>query len=145
MSYSKFHFGVNSTGKQAYQGSDKNLGYPALETILKMKFDFFVGTGDNVYYDFPIEGRAQTQIELRKKWHEQFVQLRFIELSAQVPTYWEKDDHDHRYNDCDTTGDKKPSSKLGIKTFLEQVPAVNPRDIKPKTYRTHRINKLLKI
>jgi len=36
-----------------------------------------------------------------RKWHEQFVQPRFIELFSQVPTYWEKDDHDHRFNDCD--------------------------------------------
>jgi len=147
MNYSKFYFGVDSTGKWAYTGEDKALGYPGLSTILNMKPDFFIGTGDNVYYDVPAKTRAQTRTELRKKWHEQFVQSRFIELFSQVPTYWEKDDHDHRYNDCDTTGNKKPFNGLGIRTFVEQLPIVDPNDNDkvPKTYRTHRINNLLQI
>ena len=145
MNYSKFHFGIDSTGEHAYQGSDKNLGFPALATILNMQPDFFVGTGDNVYYDSPKKGRAQTPEELRKKWHQQFVQPRFIQLFSRVPTYWEKDDHDHRYNDCDTTGNEQPFSELGIKTFLEQVPIVDLNEMKPISYRTHQINKLLQI
>ncbi len=54
-----------------------------------MVLDFFVGTGDNVYYD----GRdinAKTQEELRRKWQEQFVQERFVRLFRNVPSYWEK-------------------------------------------------------
>jgi len=70
---------------------------------------------------------------------------RFVDLFAQVPTYWEKDDHDHRYDDCDPYGNKEPPSDLGIATFLEQVPVVNPKDEDPITYRTHRINKHLQI
>jgi alkaline phosphatase/alkaline phosphatase D len=145
MSYGKFHFGVDSEGKRAYQGSDKHLGYPALETILGMNPDFFVGTGDNVYYDFPVNDRATSQAEMRRKWHEQFVQARFVDLFAKVPTYWEKDDHDHRFNDCDTTGQREPGNELGIHTFLEQVPVVDPLDPQPVTYRTHRISRLLQI
>ena len=145
MNYSKFHFGVDSTGKRAYTGEDKELGYPGLATILQMKPDFFVGTGDNVYYDFPPKARVQTQSGLRKKWHQQFLQPRYKKLFSQVPTYWEKDDHDHRYNDCDTAGTKKPSNRLGIQTFVEQLPIVDPNEKTPKTYRTHRINSLLQI
>ncbi|UCH11756.1 MAG: alkaline phosphatase D family protein [Fidelibacterota bacterium] len=145
MCFGKFHFGVDTTGKRAYQGSDKHLGYPGLKTILGMKPDFFVGTGDNVYYDFPVADRATTQAELRKKWHEQFVQPRYVELFAQVPSYWEKDDHDHRYNDCDTTGQRPPSNELGIETFREQVPVVDSLDPHAVTYRTHQINGLLQI
>ena len=133
MNYHRFHHG--SSTREAYKGPDKHLGYPALKTMLDMKPDFFVGTGDNVYYDRPKETPARTQVQLRKKWHEQFVQQRYIDLFAQVPTYWQKDDHDHRYNDCDTTGDKEPSSELGIKTFLEQVPVVDPAKSNPITYR----------
>lgn len=145
MNYSKFHYGVNSTGKRAYTGSDKHLGYPGLETILNMNPDFFVGTGDNVYYDFPKETEAQTQAELRKKWYEQFIQSRFVTLFSQIPTYWEKDDHDHRFNDCDTTGTRPPSNRLCIRVFREQVPVVDPADPNAVTYRTHRINKLFQI
>jgi len=145
MNYGKFHFGVDSTGERAYQGRDKYLGYPALKTILELDPDFFVGTGDNVYYDSPKEGRATTRMELRQKWHEQFVQPRFNTLFASVPTYWEKDDHDHRFNDCDTTGDRLPTSELGIEVFLEQLPVIDPRETEPRTYRTHQINRLLQI
>ena len=136
MNYFVFHF---------FPGPpDKHLGYPGLETIQNMNPDFFVGTGDNVYYDaFPIP--ATTQNGMRDVWYKQFIQPRFVSLFSQVPTYWEKDDHDHRYNDSDTTGDQPPSNELGIQTFLEQVPVVDPLDPSPITYRTHRINKLVQI
>ena len=143
MNYSRFHQGTDS--RPAYKGPDKNLGYPALKTILDMQPDFFVGTGDNVYYDSPGKTAAKTQRQLRKKWHEQFIQPRYKKLFAQVPTYWEKDDHDHRYNDCDNTGDRLPTSKLGIQTFIEQLPIVDMAEPEPITYRTYRVNKLLQI
>ena len=143
MNYSRFHHSTDS--RPAYKGSDKNLGYPALKTILDMQPDFFIGTGDNVYYDSPGKTAAKTQKQLRKKWHEQFIQPRYKKLFAQVPTYWEKDDHDHRYNDCDNTGDRLPASKLGIETLIEQLPIVDMTEPEPITYRTYRPNKLLQI
>ncbi|MHC4394098.1 MAG: alkaline phosphatase D family protein [Planctomycetota bacterium] len=143
MNYYRFHYG--DSRRPGYRGLDKHLGYPALKSILDMHPDFFVGTGDNVYYDSPGKTAAKTQQELRRKWHEQFAQKRYIKLFSQVPTYWEKDDHDHRYNDCDNTGDRLPSSELGIKTFIEQVPIVDITDHQPVTYRTYRVNKLLQI
>ncbi|MHC4620935.1 MAG: alkaline phosphatase D family protein [Planctomycetota bacterium] len=143
MNYHPFHHG--SRNRPAYTGADKNLGYPALKTILDMHPDFFVGTGDNVYYDNPSKTAAKTQRQLRKKWHEQFVQPRFIDLFAEVPTYWEKDDHDYRYNDCDNTSDRPPSPQLGKQTFLEQLPIVDPAEREPITYRTYQVNKLLQI
>lgn len=145
MNYHFFHHGRGKP-ETAYQGPDKHLGYPALEAILKLNPDFFVGTGDNVYYDHPAgELAAKTQAQLRQKWHEQFIQPRFVQLFAQVPAYWEKDDHDHRYNDCDTAGGREPSNALGIATFLEQVPVADPKEKDPLTYRTHRLTKHLQI
>jgi alkaline phosphatase D len=147
MNYAPYH--------ALYRGEDRKLGYRTLETILGMRPDFFVATGDNVYYDIPNEGprmppafrrpAAATEPAMRKKWHEQLVQPRFAQLFAEVPTYWEKDDHDYRYNDCDNTGDQPPLPELGRRIFLEQVPVVDPADPAPRTYRTHRINKLLQI
>lgn len=132
--------------RAAHRWVDRHIGYPALKSILQLKPDFFIGTGDNIYYDHPgRETSAKTQTELRRKWHEQFVQQRFIDLFAQVPTYWEKDDHDHRYDDCDPYGNREPSNELGIATFLEQVPIVDPKDENPITYRTHRLSKHLQI
>jgi alkaline phosphatase/alkaline phosphatase D len=83
---------------------------------------------------------------LRRKWHQQLVQPRFAQLFAEVPTYWEKDDHDYRYNDCDNTApDEQPSPELGRRIFREQVPVVDPDDANARTYRTHRVNKDLQI
>jgi alkaline phosphatase D len=123
---------------------DRALGYPALEPIAQLKPDFVILNGDCVYYDHPWQTRAKTQSELRKKWHEQYVMPRFVKLFSQTPTYWLKDDHDHRYNDSDLTGDQEPSNSLGIATFREQVPIVEPNSKNP-TYRTHRMGKDLQL
>jgi alkaline phosphatase D len=154
MHYYYFHY-----GRKSYQGPDKHLGYPALKNILDIKPDFFIGTGDNVYYDEPTETPAQTKEEIREKYHEQFFQSRFIKLFSQVPTYWEKDDHDYRFNDSDphtdydriTKRERKdkppwgPSHEVGVAMFMEQLPVVDPQENHPVTYRTHPINRLLQI
>jgi alkaline phosphatase D len=149
MNYMSFHYGKPKKGKRTgiggYEGADKDLGFPALATMLKIKPDFFVGTGDNVYYDSHDDREATNITDMRRKWHEQLVQPRFTELFRNVPTYWEKDDHDHRFNDCDTAGTRAPLSDLGIRIFREQVPVVDPLDKDASTYRTFRVNKHLQI
>jgi alkaline phosphatase/alkaline phosphatase D len=121
------------------------LGFPSLEAIVARSPDFFVGTGDNVYYDCPYLGRAKTRRTMRAKWHKQFATPRFKALFRNVPTYWMKDDHDYRYDDADPYGLVAPLPELGAQTFLEQVPVVDPQAEDPPTYRTHRINDLLQI
>ena len=176
MNYTAFHHTGNSH-MLPYRGPDKEFGYPALASILALKPDFFVGTGDNVYYDFPgggfghlQRGRAETQHQMRMKHQEQYSQSRFIELFRGVPTYWMKDDHDHRFNDSDPinptlvyerTGAETyaktnlypmlsgsgsaPSHELGLRIFREQLPVVDPQDPEALTYRTHRVNRNLQI
>ncbi len=156
MNYAKFHGDDRIDKKQhleenntklpkPYAGSDKHLGYPALETITKLKPDFLVGTGDNVYYDTPDKPRAETIPEMRQKWHEQFVQPRYRDLFAVVPTYWEIDDHDYRIDDGDNTGDHKPSPEEGRQMMLEQLPVAPMDDKDAKTYRTHRVSQDLQV
>ncbi|HAV62935.1 MAG TPA: alkaline phosphatase [Verrucomicrobiales bacterium] len=145
MNYSFFHRGANNDGEGGYDGPDRHLGYPAAEVIERLGPDFFIGAGDNVYYDHPAKGRAETRIELRRKWHEQFVQPRLVSLFAEVPTYWLKDDHDYRINDSDPTGDYAPSHELGIATFREQLPVVDPSDSGATTYRTIRAGRHLQL
>ncbi len=151
MNYPSFHHGLPPKGSKirngegAYTGPDKALGYPALAAMQKLAPDFFVATGDNVYYDSHDNEEATDIAGMRRKWHEQLVQPRFVELFRNTPTYWEKDDHDHRYNDCDRAGDRPPLSDLGIRIFREQVPVVPPGDDTTPTYRTFRINKHLQI
>jgi alkaline phosphatase D len=141
MNYSKYH-----GGKRKFKGPnpERVSGFPSVQTMLSMDLDFFVGTGDNVYYDGK-DFFAKEQVDLRRKWHEQFVQQRFVKLFRNLPTYWEKDDHDHRYNDCDQAGNKLPSSVLGIATFREQMPVVDLNDRNARTYRTFRVNRDLQI
>ncbi|MCO6457837.1 MAG: sulfatase-like hydrolase/transferase [Pirellulaceae bacterium] len=156
MNYAKFHGDGRIDRQQhvvqnntelpaAYAGPDKPLGYPALETILKLRPDFFVGTGDNVYYDTPTRPRAKTVTQMRQKWHEQFVQPRYRQLFSAVPTYWEIDDHDYRVDDCDNTGNYPPSPAEGRQIMLEQLPLAAMDDADAKTYRTHRVSRDLQI
>jgi alkaline phosphatase D len=156
MNYAKFHGDKRIDRKQhllenntdlprPYTGPDKHLGYPSLASILKLQPDFFVGTGDNVYYDTPDNPRAETIPELRQKWHEQFVQPRYHDLFAAVPTYWMVDDHDYRIDDGDNSGDYKPTPAEGRDMMLEQLPVAPANDSNAKTYRTHRTSRDLQI
>ena len=150
MNYAKFHFGPHGnpdlSEPGAYAGEDKPLGYPALASILRLSPTFFVGTGDNVYYDHPSgPWAATTEASMRKKWHEQFVQPRFVNLFSKVPVLWEKDDHDYRFNDCDTTGATEPGHDLGKRIFLEQMPVSCNLTNPTSTYRTIRINRHLQV
>ena len=153
MNYAKFyHFDKVRNAKknqknllhEKYTDIDQHLGYPALETILSIKPDFFVGTGDNVYYDSP-DKIATTVEEIRHKYHQQFSLQRFKDLYAEVPTYWEIDDHDYRKNDCDRSGDYLPSNETGRNMMLEQLPVCAQNDKDALTYRTVRANKNLQV
>ena len=163
MNYYHHHYG-NYDSLTAYNGPDKALGYPALEAIRNLHPDYFIGTGDNVYFDHPSERDFENALKrgktphpgtyegkevvdeqgMRKKYHEQFYQPRFRALFAEVATYWEKDDHDYRVNDGDPYTDFPISHELGIKNFKEQLPVVDPAENGP-TYRTRRINKDLQL
>lgn len=157
MNYAKFH-GDNRIDREIhrehnntdlpapYAKPDKHLGYPSLATILKLKPDYFVGTGDNVYYDTPKKPRAETVPQLRQKWHEQFVQPRYRDLFTKVATYWMIDDHDYRIDDGDNTGDHLPSPETGRATMLEQLPIAPVKgEEQAKTYRTHRMSRDLQV
>lgn len=163
MNYARFHFiGVPGTTDSLGNpdpiapatGNDKRLGYPGLKALLEKAPDYFIATGDNVYYDTPGLGRAETEHQMRMKYQDQFFQARFINLFTEVPTYWMKDDHDYRFCDSDPItpstarygeDPNRPSHELGVRMFLEQLPVVDPRDSQPITYRTLRVNKHLQV
>ncbi len=147
MNYARHYYG-RSDGKrmlwEAYNGPDRDLGYPSLKAIMDLNPDFFIGTGDNVYYDRnrPEQKTAENLKEMRQRWHEQFIQPRFIQMFSLIPTYWMKDDHDHRYNDSDTLiNGINPSHEMGKRIFIEQLPIAAPDNNDPKTFSTYRINK----
>ena len=140
MNYDKF---IGNERQRGYQGADRAEGYPALETMAELQPNFIFYTGDDVYYDKVPQ--VETLEDMRAKWHRQFAFPRFIELNAIAPGYWMKDDHDHRTNDSDATGDYFPSHELGLATFREQVPIVAQDDDETPTYRTHRVSADLQV
>jgi alkaline phosphatase/alkaline phosphatase D len=142
---SMHRYSFRATALRDFDFKRRALGFPSLEVIVAQDPDFFVGTGDNVYYDCPAVGRAKSRDGMRAKWHKQFATPRFAALFRSVPVYWMKDDHDYRYDDSDPYGSIEPSAELGAEIFLEQVPVVDPDDENAVTYRTHRVNDLLQI
>jgi alkaline phosphatase D len=142
--YAFFMHGKDGKGSPASE-ENRRLGFPAYTAMLKLKPDFFIGTGDIVYYDHPARTAAKTPPELRKKWHEQFRFPRMVDFFAQTPAYWSKDDHDFRYNDADRDGEKLPLTGTGIEIFREQMPIHPMDDVKTPTFRTHRVHRHLQL
>jgi len=147
MNYHAFMHGKsNGGGPITATDEDKRLGYPSFSAMAALKPDFFIGTGDIVYYDHPAKPAAQTLPELRKKWHEQFRFPRMIEFFAHIPAYWSKDDHDFRFNDADLGSIQKlPAPKTGIEVFREQMPVFTSGDRETPMYRTHRVHQHLQL
>jgi alkaline phosphatase/alkaline phosphatase D len=140
MHYQAFMSGIaNGGGPVTATEEDKRLGYPSFVAMQKLKPDFFIGAGDVVYYDFPLDAPAKTLPELRKKWHEQFCLPRLVEFFGSTPAYWMKDDHDFRFDDADQTGDKLPLASTGRDLFREQMPIYAAGDTSKPNYRTHRV------
>ena len=146
MNYIKFMHGKAGNAGPVITATheDKRLGFPAFAAMSALNPDFFIGTGDIVYYDNPYRV-ASTVEELRACWHEQFRFPRMIEFFRNVPTYWSKDDHDFRYNDSDNTTDRLPLAPTVIGLFREQLPIVPMHDSITPTYRTYRVSKDLQI
>lgn len=131
-------------------GADSIMGFEAFDAIDALDVDFFIANGDVVYYDKPfnLPDTWATETEsMRAKWHRFFQMPRNRALNLNTPYYFLKDDHDHRFNDCDTTDEvsSEPSNRLGIEIFREQVPVVDPEHPDAPTYRTHRAGKHLQL
>jgi alkaline phosphatase/alkaline phosphatase D len=142
--YAFFMNGADSKDSKTSE-DDKRLGYPTYAAMLALKPDFFIGTGDIVYYDHPAKTAARTLPELRRKWHEQFRFPRMVDFFAVTPAYWSKDDHDFRYNDADLDGKVLPMPATGIELFREQMPIHPAGDSTTPTYRTHRVHRHLQL
>jgi alkaline phosphatase/alkaline phosphatase D len=147
MNYMKFMHGARGKAGPAITATeeDKRLGYRSFVAMAEVKPDFFVGTGDIVYYDNIQHGPARTLPELRECGHEQFRFPRLIDFFARTPAYWTKDDHDFRFNESDKETAQLPLPQTGIEMFREQMPILPAGDRTSPTYRTHRVNRDLQI
>jgi len=113
-------------------------GFKTHQAIARSKPDFHVSTGDNVYYDQDIF--LATNVELaRYHWHRIYALPCVRDLFRTTPGYWEKDDHDYRWNDCDphqkvprklSAGNIMITDEMGRRLFRDAVP------MSEKTYRT---------
>lgn len=115
-------------------------GYNTYESMAKLKPHFHVSTGDNVYYDSdaPV---ARTVPMARYHWHRMYSIPSVRGLFSLTSGYWEKDDHDYRYNDSWPAMDLPDwlSHEEGIRVYHEVVP------MSDKPYRTFRWGKGLQI
>lgn len=142
--YAFFMQGKDGRGGGAPE-ADRRLGYPAYAAMLALEPDFFIGSGDIVYYDHPAATAATSLEELRRKWHEQARLPRLVEFLGCTAAYWSKDDHDFRFNDADAAGNRLPTAATGIDVFREQLPLLDTGDRSSPTYRTHRVHRHLQL
>jgi alkaline phosphatase D len=142
--YAFFMHGPDGRGPLA-SDHDQRLGYPAYAAMTSLGPDFFVGTGDIVYYDHPADTAARTLPEMRRKWHEQARLPRLVEFLGRTAAYWSKDDHDFRFNDADPESGDLPTAAAGIDVFREQMPILDAGDRHSPTYRTHRVHRHLQL
>ena len=109
-------------------------GHLAYRTMTGVQPDFFIHTGDILYYDkVPL---CKTIAEARAKWNLMFAFKNNQEFFRQTSSYFMKDDHDTLKNDCwpgQTYGELTFAD--GLKIFREQVP------MGASTYRTFRWGK----
>ncbi len=114
-------------------------GFKIYESMLRQHPDFFVHTGDIIYYDQQAKNLALA------RWHWQRIYSfpTLVEFHKRVSSYFMKDDHDTWMNDCWPTMETKFMGdftfKQGQQLFLDNVPMGD------KTYRTYRWGKDLQI
>ncbi|MFD2790767.1 alkaline phosphatase D family protein [Arenibacter sp. H213] len=123
----------------AYSDVDSDTGYKIYPSSLKLDPEFFVHTGDIVYYD----DLGKTEDLARWHWERMYSYPNNIEFHRQVSSYFIKDDHDTWMNDAFPGMRTKFMGDFtyaqGTQIFLDEVP------MGEKTYRTIRWGKDLQI
>ncbi len=123
----------------SYGDVDSEKGYKLYPSSLKLDPDFFVHTGDIVYYD----RLAKTLDMARWHWDRMYSFQNNIDYHRQVPSYFIKDDHDTWMNDAypglETKFMGEFTYEQGTQLFLDEVP------MGEKTYRTVRWGKDLQV
>jgi alkaline phosphatase D len=117
------------TSCQKYSETDRPDGFHIYQSLEKLKPEFFVSCGDNVYYDSddPVVNSAACA---RYHWARMYSMATLHSCLRKLPGYWQKDDHD-LYSDDSYPGLETPKMlpfrfAEGQKLFREQVPS--PKD-----------------
>jgi alkaline phosphatase D len=127
-----------STG-QMFSDQDRSDGFEVYPSMLKLNPNFFVHTGDILYYD----ALAKTPALAHWHWQRTYSRATLVDFHRQVGSYFMKDDHDSWINDCWPSMNNRSmfrfTFKQGLKIFPQQVP------MGKSTYRTRRWGKDLQI
>lgn len=131
---------VACTCQYLWSYDDEERGFKVYDSMRRLRPDFYVHTGDYVYYDKP-GPLAFTREKARHKWHAMNSRPAIRDFCREVPIYMLKDDHDLLKNDVDPTA--QPYGELsyadGLKVWKEQVL------LRGKPYRTYQWGKYLQI
>jgi alkaline phosphatase D len=114
------------TSCQKYSQTDRPDGFHMYESLGRLKPDFFVSCGDNVYYDSD-DPVANTVACARYHWQRMYSLDTLHSALRHLPGYWQKDDHDLYSDDC-YPGLRTPKMgefqfSQGQQLFREQIPA----------------------
>ncbi|MFT7034090.1 MAG: alkaline phosphatase D [Cyclobacteriaceae bacterium] len=128
-----------TTGTSYNDVDSTDFGYKIYDQMLKLNPDFFVHTGDILYYD-----RQGKTFDLALwHWDRMYSLPANVNFHRQVSSYFIKDDHDTWMNDSWPTRQTKFMGdftfKQGLKIFRDEVP------MGEKTYRTRRWGKDLQV
>lgn len=123
----------------SYNDKDTPSGYQFYNSALKLDPEFFVHTGDILYYD----GFAKKKELALWGWDRMYSLPNHIDFHRQVSSYFIKDDHDTWFNDSYPGQKTKFMGEFtyaqGTDIFLDEVP------MGEKTYRTVRWGKDLQV
>ncbi len=128
-----------STCQEFELRNDPENGHKIYRSMLRMNPDFFVQTGDTLYYDRK-EPLAKNMTLARYRWGRMYSLPFQKSLHREIPTYWMHDDHDLLKDDAypgQSYGDL--TWEQGLKIWKEQIPQSE------KPYRTFRWGKDLQI
>ncbi len=127
------------TGQGFHRRDDATNGHSVYQRMTELDPDFFVHTGDILYYDKP-NPVATSAALARLHWQRMYALPFQRTFHNRTSSYFIKDDHDTLKNDCwpgQTAGEF--TWKQGLAIFREQVP------MGASTYRTVRWGKDLQI
>ncbi len=130
---------VASTCQDFPRRDDLKNGHKIYKSMLALRPDFFVQTGDTIYYDKP-KPFARDLATARYKWNRFYAMPNPREFHRTVPSYWLHDDHDLLKNDCwpgQSYGDL--TWEQGLMVWREQIPQSE------KPYRTFRWGRDLQV
>lgn len=131
---------TTSTCQYFWSFDDEKRGFKTYDAMRTLQPDFFVHTGDYVYYDKP--GPLARNVEqARHKWHAMDSWLSIRDFYREVPMFMIKDDHDLLKDDAfpgmEAYGDL--TFEDGLKVWYENAPIQN------KPYRRIRWGKDLEL